>query len=76
MKYQIVNRLEYILDQEKMFDPQRICQILEKELSPIIRNYLEIENQIKVRYKKNNNKNMFFVEFIADRIKPVGYIPY
>lgn len=76
MKHQIANRLEYILDQEKMFAPQRICQILEKELSPIIRNYLEIENQIKVRYKKNDNKNIFFVEFVADRIKPVGYIPY
>ena len=38
MDYRISNRLSCILEGDKMFDPQRICQILEKELEPIIVN--------------------------------------
>lgn len=76
MDYKISDRLSVILEGDKMFDPQRICQVLEKELEPIINNFLELEGGIKVRYKKENFQNIFFIEFAAQRIKPVGYIPY
>ena len=76
MDYRISNRLSCILEGDKMFDPQRICQILEKELEPIISNFLDLEGKVKVRYKKENLQNIFFIEFAAQRIKPIGYIPY
>lgn len=76
MDYRISNRLSCILEGDKMFDPQRVCQILEKELEPIIVNFLELDGQVKVRYKKENLQNVFFIEFAAQRIKPIGYIPY
>lgn len=76
MDYRISNRLSCILEGDKMFAPQRVCQILEKELEPIIVNFLELEGRVKVRYKKENAHNIFFVEFAAQRIKPIGYIPY
>ena len=76
MDYRISSRLTSVLEGDKMFDPQRICQILEKELLPIIENFLALDGGIKVRYKKENFKNIFFIEFSAERIKPIGYIPY
>ena len=76
MEQRISSRLNFVLEQDKMFDPQRVCQILEKELKPIINNYLGLDQNFCVRYKKQDFKNIFFVEFEAKRIKPIGYIPY
>lgn len=76
MLYQIQDRMQYLLDKNKIVDPQRICELLSEELKPIIENYLAVENDIVVRFKKQNNKNVFFVEINAERIKPFGYIPY
>ena len=76
MDNRISNRLSCIFDNDKMFAPQYICQVLEKELLPIIENFLVLKEPLKVRYKKENFENVFFIEFTADRIKPIGYIPY
>ena len=76
MLYKIQDRMEYILDKDKVSDPQRVCQLLQDEIKPIIENYIKIRNEIKVRFKKENNKNIFFIEIEAERIKPFGYIPY
>lgn len=76
MDAKISNRLSCILENDKMFAPQYICQVLEKELTPIIDNFLVTKESIKVRYKKENLKNIFFIELEAERIKPIGYIPY
>ena len=76
MNYKISKRMDYILNEDKMCDPQRICQILKEELKPIINNYLTLKNEIVVRYKKDNNRNIFFIELDAERIKSFGYIPY
>jgi len=76
MQYKIQERMDFILDKDKINDPQRICQILQDELKPTIENYINLQSEIKVRYKKENNKNIFFIEIDAQRIKPFGYIPY
>lgn len=74
MKYQIEDRMDYILDNDKFFDPQQICEILKDEVKPIIQNYLSLEEDIKVRFKKDNAGNLFWIEIPAKRIKPFGYI--
>lgn len=76
MDYKIQNRLENILSNDKMSDPQTICEILKDEIKPIVENYLSLQNEVIVRFKKENNKNIFFIELQADRIKPFGYIKY
>lgn len=76
MDYKIAKRLDYILNNDKMSDPQTICEVLRDEIKPIVENYLSLQNEIVVRFKKENNKNIFFIELDADRIKPFGYIPY
>lgn len=76
MDYRISNRINYILDKDKMSSPQEVCKVIQDEIKPIIENYISLQNDIKVRFKKENNKNIFFVEIEAERIKPFGYIPY
>lgn len=76
MLYKIENRMEYMLEKDKIIDPQRICDLLQEEIKPIIENYINLQGDVKVRFKKENNRNIFFVEIEAKRIKPFGYIPY
>lgn len=74
MNYKIDERMGYILDHDKLIDPQQMCDILKNEIDPIVQNYLNLKEDIKVRFKKENNKNIFWVEINAERIKPFGYI--
>ena len=76
MNCKIQNRIENILNNDKMCDPQAVCELLKNEIKPIVENYLTLQNDLVVRFKKENNKNIFFIEFQAQRIKPFGYIPY
>ncbi len=76
MDYSISNRMEFILNKDKMSNPQRVCELLQEELKPIISNYLLLKNEPIVRFRREDNKNIFFIELEAERIKPFGYIPY
>lgn len=76
MDYKISGRMNFILNKDKMCDPQMVCEILKDELKPVLENYISFKHDINVRFKKENNKNIFFLEVEAERIKPFGYIPY
>lgn len=76
MDYRIQNRINNILRNDKINDPQSVCKVIKEEISPIIENYLTLDKEIVVRFKTENNKNIFFIELEAQRIKPFGYIPY
>lgn len=76
MLYEIKDRMQYFLDKDKINDPESICKLLGEELKPIIENYLAIKNDVVVRFKKQNDKNIFFIEIETLRIKPFGYIPH
>ena len=75
MNYQITDRIFNIMDSDKMCNPQTVCAVLEDEIKPIVENYICLNKDFKVRFRKNGDKNIFFIEFEADRIKPFGYIP-
>lgn len=76
MDYKITKRLENILSNDKVGDPQHVCEVLKDELKPLIESYIELDSEIRVRFKKENDKSIFWIEFSADRVKPYGYIPY
>lgn len=76
MDYRIQNRINNILRNDKMNDPQAVCDVLKNEIKSIVENYLKLNKDIVVRYKTERNKNIFFIELEADRIKPFGYLPY
>lgn len=76
MQYQILEqRLQGLLQTEKMNDPQHVCDILKGELEPIISNYITLREPIAVRFKKLDKKLLFSVEIDADRVRPFGYLP-
>lgn len=75
MDYKIAQRMQYILNNDKICDPQNVCQVLKDEIKPIVENYLSLNKDFRVRFKKEDNKNIFFIELEASRIKPFGYIP-
>lgn len=75
MHYQISDRIQNMMDCDKIINPQWVCHVLEEELKHIIENYLVVSKDMKVRFKKEGSKNIFFIEFEASRIKPFGYIP-
>lgn len=75
MRYQIASRIEEVLSVDKFGDPQHLCDVLQEEIQPIANNYLALNEDIKVRYRKDGDKNIFFIEMNASRIKPFGYLP-
>ncbi|MBQ8444621.1 MAG: hypothetical protein IJX25_04645 [Clostridia bacterium] len=75
MNYQISQRIQNIMDSDKICNPQSVCRVLEEEFKPIVENYLSLSKDFKVRFKKDKDKNIFFLELEASRIKPFGYIP-
>ena len=75
MNFKIVDRMNNILDKDKISEPQILCDILKDEIEPIVENYISLNSEIKVRYKKENDKNIFWIEIDADRIRPFGYLP-
>ena len=76
MNYIVEDRIENMLYNDKIIDPQRMCEILKNELEPVVRNYLQFKGDMKVRFKKENSKNIFWFEIETERIKPFGYISY
>lgn len=76
MHYQIMEqRLNNVLQQDKCSDIENVCRILKGELSPIIRNYIELNSSIDVRAQRVGDKLKFLVEVDATRIRPFGYLP-
>ena len=75
MEYKIAHRIQSVLNSDKISDPQTLCQVLRDEIKPIVENYLSLSKDFKVRFKKEEERNIFFIELEADRVKPFGYIP-
>lgn len=57
MDYKISRRLNYILNNDKMSDPQAVCDILKEELKPIIETYLSLEKEPIVGSNNENAEN-------------------
>ena len=45
MDYRITKRIEKILSNDKISDPQHICEVLKEEIKPLIESYIEPGNQ-------------------------------
>lgn len=72
---QVASRIEEIVKNDNISNPQGVCRVLEKEIQKLVENYLVLNNEIVVRFRKENCKNIFFIEFQANKIKSVGYLP-
>lgn len=67
-------RIEDVLVRDKFENIALIARMLEKEITPIVKNYLNLEDDVVVRYRKSGDKFIFNIEVKAERIKPFGMI--
>ena len=67
-------RIEDVLVRDKFENIALITRMLEKEITPIVKNYLNLEDDVVVRYRKSGDKFVFDIEVKAERIKPFGMI--
>lgn len=67
-------RIEDVLVRDKFENIALIARMLEKEITPIVKNYLNLEDDVVVRYRKSGDKFIFDIEVKAERIKPFGMI--
>lgn len=76
MQYQIMEqRLNSVLERDKCGDPEQVCDILKGELLPIIRSFIDVNKDIKIRCRKEGESLKFSIEIDALRIRPFGYLP-
>ena len=69
------DRLVAMLHKDNVNSPERTRLILSSEIQRVVRDYLELKEEIKVRFKLVDEEIIFMVEMRADRIKPFGYLP-
>ena len=72
---QVASRMEEMIKNDNISNPQGVCRVLEQEIKGLVENYLVLNKNIVVRHKKEKGKNIFFFELQAEKIKPCGYLP-
>ena len=69
------DRLFSMLAKDNTLSPERTRVILTSEVQRVVKDYLELTEEIKVRYKMVDEEIIFMIEMHAERIKPFGYMP-
>ena len=64
--------LNELLIRDKFSRPEIVAEVLKEEIMSVARNFFLMEKDIVVRYKRQDDKFVFNVEIVADRIKPFG----
>ena len=69
------DRLLTMLSRDNSTSPEKTRLILTSEVQRVVRDYLELKEEIKVRFKLIDEEIIFMIEMRANRIKPFGYMP-
>ena len=69
------DRLFSMLSNDNVLSPERTRIILTSEVQRVVKDYLELTEEIKVRYKMVDEEIVFMIEMRAKKIKPFGYFP-
>ena len=67
-----VMRLEEILVRDKFENLSGVVKMLEDEITPIVRNYFVLDDDIVVRYRRDKGRYVFNIEISAERVKSYG----
>lgn len=70
------NRVQEILTRDNTNSPERTRLILASEIQRVVKDYLELKEDVRVRFKFVDEEIIFMVEMKAERIKNFGYLPY
>ena len=69
------DRLFSMLSDDNINSPERTRIVLTSEVQRVVKDYLELTEEIKVRFKMIDEEIVFMIEMHASRIKPFGYLP-
>lgn len=67
-----MERIEEVVLRDKFENIEEVAEILKEEISFFSRNFLLLNDDVKVRYKREKFGYVFNVEMRAIRIKPLG----
>lgn len=70
------NRVQEILTRDNTNSPERTRLILASEIQRVVKDYLELKEDVRVRFKFVDEEIIFMVEMKAERIKNFGYLPH
>lgn len=69
------DRLVNMLCRDNANSPERTRVVLASEIQRVVKDYLELKENVKVRFKLVDEEIIFMIEMRARRIKPFGYMP-
>ena len=69
------DRLVSMLNRDNAQSPEQTRVVLTSEIQRVVKDYLELKENIKVRFKLVDEEIVFMIEMRANRIKPFGYMP-
>ena len=69
------DRLMSMVGRDNSSSPENIRLILQSEIRKVVKDYIELSDEIRVRYKYFEEEIVFMIEMRANRIKPFGYMP-
>lgn len=70
------NRVQEIITRDNTNSPERTRLILASEIQRVVKDYLELKEDVRVRFKFVDEEIIFMVEMKAERIKNFGYLPH
>ena len=68
-------RLMTMLSRDNSTSPERIRLMLSSEIQRVVRDYLELKDEVRVRFKQVDEEIIFIVEMRASRLRPFVYMP-
>jgi len=71
----IDDRLFSMISEDNRTSPERTRIVLTSEIQRVVKDYLELTGEVKVRFKMVDEEIVFMIEMHASRIKPFGYLP-
>lgn len=71
----IEDRLFSMISEDNRPSPERTRIVLTSEIQRVVKDYLELTGEVKVRFKMVDEEIVFMIEMRAGRIKPFGYLP-
>jgi transcriptional regulator len=69
------DRISLMLSRDNINAPEQVRMVLGSEIQKVVKDYLDLKDDVKVRFKLLDEELIFMVEMHAERIKNFGYIP-
>lgn len=67
------DRISTMLYSDRFSDPEIITPVLRTEIEQLVKNYVYLSGDVKVRYRQTDEGLLFMIEIPAESVKKCGY---